>query len=70
MDEKKSPSRILRLKDVMYLTGLSRSSIYKYIGEQNFPQSFSLGARRVGWLEEDIEAWILERKAQGGVIHA
>lgn len=54
-------SRILRLKEVLYITGLSRSSVYKFIEDGHFPKSLSLGARRVGWLEADIENWIQSR---------
>ena len=51
-------SQILRLKDVMKRTGLSRSTIYMQMSEGKFPQSRSLGARAVGWLESDIDQWI------------
>lgn len=50
--------RILRLTEVCNKTGLSKSSIYKKMEELDFPQSISLGARAVGWLEEEIEQWI------------
>lgn len=53
--------RILRLPEVIKITGLKRSSIYRLIGEGRFPQSVSLGARAVGWLESEIENWILEK---------
>lgn len=35
--------RIIRLKEVMDLTGLSRSTIYKYIAEGQFPVPVPLG---------------------------
>ena len=53
MDEK-----ILRLPAVKDRTGLSRSSIYEKIAAGDFPKPISLGARAVGWLESDIDAWI------------
>jgi prophage regulatory protein len=49
---------ILRLKQVLARTGLSRSSIYQKISEKDFPASISLGARAVGWIESDVEAWL------------
>ncbi|WP_273150760.1 helix-turn-helix transcriptional regulator [Methylophaga thiooxydans] len=55
--------RILRLKDVMAKTGLSRSCIYKYITEGKFPESIKLGQRSVGWVESEIDEW-LESKAK------
>jgi prophage regulatory protein len=51
-------SKILRLKAVLELTGLSRSSIYLQIARGTFPRQVSLGARAVGWLESDISAWL------------
>ncbi|EAA3799297.1 AlpA family transcriptional regulator, partial [Salmonella enterica subsp. enterica] len=31
--------RIIHLKEVIYSTGLARSTIYKHIGEGRFPKS-------------------------------
>ncbi|MCX2788329.1 AlpA family phage regulatory protein [Vibrio sp. Sgm 5] len=42
--------RIIRLKEVIALTGLSKSSIYRYADGKAFPQSVQLGARSVGWM--------------------
>ena len=52
---------ILRLPQVKYYTGLSRSAIYQRIAEGAFPKQFSLGSRAVGWLEADIQDWIKQR---------
>ncbi|MGP5109873.1 MULTISPECIES: helix-turn-helix transcriptional regulator [Pseudomonas] len=53
--------RIIRLKQVIDSTGLARSTIYKYIAEGTFPQPVSLGERCVGWVESEIDDWILAR---------
>jgi prophage regulatory protein len=50
--------KILRLEKVKDRTGLSRSTIYLRIQEGKFPRPISLGARAVGWLENEIEAWL------------
>ena len=52
---------ILRRKQVEKRTGLSRSTIYLRIQEGAFPMPVNLGARAVGWLENEIEAWLAER---------
>lgn len=53
---------ILRLPTVKARTGLSRSSIYLRISEGTFPKPISLGGKRaVGWIEDEISAWIDER---------
>ncbi len=56
--------KILRLKEVIEFTGLSRSTIYAEIAKGNFPRQVQLtGARSVGWLEGSIEEWIESRLA-------
>lgn len=54
---------ILRLPTVKKCTGLSRSSIYLRMANNEFPASISLGGRAVGWLEEDVNNW-LEQKIE------
>lgn len=51
-------SVILRLPSVKLRTGLSRSTIYVRVTQGTFPVPISLGARAVGWLEAEIEAWL------------
>lgn len=53
--------KILRLRAAKDWTGLSRSTIYAMMKNGKFPQSLSLGARAIGWLESDIQAWIDSR---------
>ena len=53
--------RILRLRDVMEKTGLARSTVYKYIEAGTFPKPIDLGGRSVGWVDEEINDWILEK---------
>ncbi|ELX4206463.1 AlpA family transcriptional regulator [Vibrio vulnificus] len=53
--------RLIRLKEVMHVTGLARATIYKYMNEGNFPKSVSLGGRATAWEISEIEDWILER---------
>ncbi|KRW58565.1 helix-turn-helix transcriptional regulator [Pseudomonas sp. TTU2014-080ASC] len=56
--------RLIRLPEVINLTGLSRSSIYKYISEKTFPQSVSLGERACAWVESEVQEWVLARIAE------
>jgi prophage regulatory protein len=53
--------RILRRRDVQRLVGLGRSSIYSMMAKGTFPQAIKLGPRAIGWVEEEIEAWIEEK---------
>ena len=52
---------MLRLKQVIDRTGLSRSGIYQKMSEGDFPTSISLGLRAVGWVEAEIEAWLASK---------
>lgn len=56
-------SKILDIDQIMALTGLSHRSIYTAIQKGQFPRQIQLTARRVGWLESEIDAWIDERIA-------
>lgn len=54
--------RLLRLPEVMHLTGLSRSTIYRLIAKGKFPaQVYTTGLRAVGWRETDILQWMEDR---------
>lgn len=54
-------SPILRRPDVQAVTGLSRSTIYKWMNEGSFPKPVKLGQRAVGWREADINEWLETR---------
>lgn len=55
--------RILRLPEVSWATGLSRSTIYRLVRSGTFPQSVALTARTIGWRIDEVEAWIAARAA-------
>lgn len=48
--------RILRIRSVLAMTGLSRSALYTRIAERQFPHQISLGGKAVGWIEREVEA--------------
>lgn len=69
---------ILRRKQVEARTGLSRSTLYAKLRrnpkrpgdfDPTFPRPVSLGAKAVGWVESELEAWIaeqIEKSRKGG----
>jgi len=75
-----SAPTILRRKQVEARTGLSRSSIYARLRpnpkrpgdyDPTFPKPVSIGAKAVGWIEAEIDAWLIaqvekSRKAASG----
>jgi prophage regulatory protein len=50
--------KLIRIKDVMEITGKSRSAIYADIANGCFPSSVLIGARSVAWAESAISAWV------------
>lgn len=62
--------KILRLRAVKEWTGLSRSTIYLMIKNGEFPNSVKIGARAVGWLDSDLQAWIELRISQKETSHS
>ena len=65
--------RIVRLKELTQLTGLSRSTIYEKLNhnsprfDSTFPKAVPLGPRAVGWLSTEILLWIESRKTSSQV---
>ena len=53
--------RIIRLRQVLEQVGLSRATIYKMIGRSEFPRPVQIGRRSVGWLAEEVNAWLKSR---------
>jgi prophage regulatory protein len=49
--------RIIRITEVMAMTGLSRSGIYAAIKEGRFPAQLKLSVRSSGWLESEVIEW-------------
>ncbi len=64
-DRSASELRLMRLKEVMAVTGLSRSSIYAYVSRDTFPAQVQLGPRCVAWRASDVQEWILSLKTTG-----
>jgi len=53
--------RIMRLQEVMQTTALSRSTIWRLERAGTFPRRQRLAARAVGWVAEDVVAWLRAR---------
>ncbi|MDO3622724.1 AlpA family phage regulatory protein [Ralstonia pseudosolanacearum] len=55
-------ARVLRIKDVIERTGLSRSTLYVLMkSDPAFPKRVSLSARTAGVIEHQLDAWIALR---------
>lgn len=62
--------KILRLPEVLPVTGSSIPTIWRWIRLGKFPRPVKLGENLSGWLEEEVVAWqnarIAERDARVG----
>ena len=55
--------RLIRIRDVINLTSISKSYIYQLCSNNQFPQSIQLipGGTSVAWVESEVLSWIDER---------
>jgi len=57
------PEKILRMRTVLDRTGLSRSTIYRKMGEGTFPRQVEISEHCRGWRESAINRWIADPAA-------
>ena len=64
--EKFNENRLIRIGDVMGLTGLSRSYIYSLSADGRFPKSISLvpGGTSRAWVHTEVQDWLAQRIAE------
>lgn len=57
------PNKLIRIKKVQEITGLSKSYIYQLVKQRVFPRSILLieGGSAVAWLESDVLDWVDSR---------
>jgi prophage regulatory protein len=53
--------RILKKPEVLARCGVSDTTLWRMEQRGEFPQHLKLSPRRVGWLESEIESWIVAR---------
>ncbi len=53
---------ILRMPDVLKLTGLSKATIYRLMKGGTFPKQYRLSERAVGWKKSALCAWTENRE--------
>jgi prophage regulatory protein len=53
--------RMLRLRRVLEITGLGKTTIYQLQATGSFPMRVQLTAHSVAWVEEEVLAWLARR---------
>ena len=61
--------RIMRMGDVMAKVAMTEPVVREMIERGEFPAGFHIvpGGRAVGWLEEDLDRWIMQRRIEGAL---
>jgi prophage regulatory protein len=54
---------LARLPTVLKMTGLGRSTIYRWVADGSFPPPVRLGPRAVAWRWSDLDEWTRSRSA-------
>ncbi|WP_037006439.1 helix-turn-helix transcriptional regulator [Pseudomonas asplenii] len=58
MANTESIDRLLRLPDVLRITGMGRNTVYTRIKEGTFPKQVKIGPKSVAWRQSEIHEWM------------
>ena len=61
-------NRILRLPEVMRLTGLSKATIHRRYRDGTFPEPVRLGPQSIGWWRAEILEWLESLQRAGAAL--
>ena len=56
------PDLILRIREVLALTGLSASTLWREIEAGRFPRPVMISPRCRGWRASDVRVWLRSRR--------
>lgn len=59
------PASMMRLRGVLAVVGVSRSTLFRLIAAGEFPRPVALSERTRAWPSSEVEKWIAERSARG-----
>lgn len=54
--------KLLKLKDVIAITSLSKASVYRQVNAGTFPAPIRIGPRAIAWVVAEIDLWIEEKR--------
>lgn len=57
--------KLLKLRDVIEMTGISKTEIYRRVAKGTFPMQCKLGERCARWKQSDIQQWIGQQVSHG-----
>jgi len=53
--------RLLRITEVLSISGLTRATLYREIAQHDFPAPLRISARSVAWLQDEVMQWVESR---------
>lgn len=56
--------RLIRLEEVMEITGVCRSVIYKLMKTGEFPPKITVGVRGARWSERLVRGWVVNKLSE------
>jgi prophage regulatory protein len=59
--------RILRPREVVKITGLSRTTIWRGVNAGTFPRPVRLTSGTIGWCQADVADWLAKLRAAAGL---
>lgn len=57
------PNRLIRIRTVLEMTGISRSTLYRKIDEGRFPCQIKIAERCCAWREAEVREWLRDPSA-------
>jgi prophage regulatory protein len=59
-------NRIIRKPELLAKVGLSNTTIWRLVRARRFPAPIRLSPNSVGWIDSEIEHWIIQRAEEPG----
>ena len=56
--------KFIRIREVMAITGKSRSTLYADIKRGTFPASIKIGCKASAWIKQEVLRWANDRIAE------
>ena len=62
--------RLLRLRDVLAVVGMSRAHVYNLIKHGLFPRPIALGSNCARWVQSEVQGWVSDSIVAARLTHA
>ena len=61
MTRSTQPLRLVRIREVIEMVGVSRATIYRWMDAGDFPRSIALDGNSIAWPEKSVQVWMESR---------